>query len=69
VIGYMLDTSVAALNLIFSGVVERGPELKICHPISARRSLPRGPNRLQVQGPADRAADEIAGVLGLTSIS
>ena len=32
VIGYMLDTSVAALNLVFSGVVERCPELKIVHP-------------------------------------
>jgi aminocarboxymuconate-semialdehyde decarboxylase len=32
VIGYMLDTSVAALNLVFSGTVQRCPDLKIVHP-------------------------------------
>jgi aminocarboxymuconate-semialdehyde decarboxylase len=32
VIGYMLDTSVAALNLVFSGTVQRCPGLKIVHP-------------------------------------
>jgi predicted TIM-barrel fold metal-dependent hydrolase len=32
VIGYMLDTSVAALNLVFSGTTRRYPDLKIVHP-------------------------------------
>jgi aminocarboxymuconate-semialdehyde decarboxylase len=32
VIGYMLDTSVAALNLVFSGTTRRCPDLKIVHP-------------------------------------
>jgi aminocarboxymuconate-semialdehyde decarboxylase len=32
VIGYMLDTSVAALNLVFSGTTRRCPGLKIVHP-------------------------------------
>jgi len=32
VIGYMLDTSVAALNLVFSGTIRRCPGLKIVHP-------------------------------------
>ena len=32
VIGYMLDTSVAALNLVFSGTVQHCPGLKIVHP-------------------------------------
>jgi predicted TIM-barrel fold metal-dependent hydrolase len=32
VIGYMFDTSVAALNLVFSGTVQRFPELRIVHP-------------------------------------
>ncbi len=32
VIGYMFDTSVAALNLVFSGTVQEHPDLKIVHP-------------------------------------
>jgi aminocarboxymuconate-semialdehyde decarboxylase len=31
-LGFMLDTSVAALNLVFSGTLERYPRLKIVHP-------------------------------------
>jgi aminocarboxymuconate-semialdehyde decarboxylase len=32
VVGYMLDTSVAALNLVLSGTVQHCPDLKILHP-------------------------------------
>jgi aminocarboxymuconate-semialdehyde decarboxylase len=32
VIGYMLDTSVAALNLVLSGTVQLYPRLKVVHP-------------------------------------
>lgn len=32
VIGYMFDTSVAALSLVFAGVVQRCPDLRIVHP-------------------------------------
>ena len=31
-IGYMFDTSVAALNLVFSGTMDECPELKVVHP-------------------------------------
>lgn len=31
-VGYMVDTSLAALKLIFSGVLERFPRLKVIHP-------------------------------------
>ena len=31
-VGYMFDTSIAALRLVLSGIVEQLPELKIVHP-------------------------------------
>lgn len=47
-IGYMFDTSVAALNLVFSGTMDECPELQIVHP-HLGALLPYHAERINIQ--------------------
>lgn len=47
-IGYMFDTSVAALNLVFSGTLDKCPELRVVHP-HLGALLPYHAERIDIQ--------------------